>query len=131
MLNIRNVSQTHDYVFWVLNFLADNGVFGGFGNVKIWSDGCSKHFKTYPTHYFIGSLQERLSTILFSWHFLPPRDAHNRADAAAGNFSRTIQRAIRNTYLLNEIGHLAYISSNMKNWCVLIILCVNSQLLIS
>lgn len=53
---------------------------------------------------------------MISWHFLPPRDAHNRADAAAAHFSTQITKAIRVTCLLNEVGHLQFISQNMKNW---------------
>lgn len=111
------MTQTHDYLMYFLDLLLDIRVFDQHEYIKIWSDGCSKHFKTYPTHYYLGALQERSNSV-FSWHFLPPNDAHNRADAAAAHFSGTIRRAIKSSFLLNEIGHLAYISAHMKNWFV-------------
>lgn len=131
----RNVSQTHDYVMFFMNLLFDHGVFENFEFLKVWSDGCSKHFKTYPIHYYMATLQARVCLIFkylflvflylhphfqsglnISWQFLPPRDAHNRADGAAGHLSQQINRAIKNTFLLTEVGHISFISQNLRNW---------------
>lgn len=110
-----SVKQTHDYLMYFLNFLfLKHKILLGISNWEIWSDGCSKHFKTYPSHYYISTLQLQLA-VNISWDFLPPNDAHNRADAQAGSFSQIIQRAINNTFVLNEIGHLMEISKAMKN----------------
>jgi len=55
--------------------------------VKIWSDGCGKHFKTYPTHFYLAELQQEFS-IELKWSFLPANDAHNRADGAAAHLAQ-------------------------------------------
>lgn len=66
-----NVSQTFDYVQWVLEFLEEHEFFSDFERIKFWSDGCGKHFKTYASHYFMASYQERLG-IPVTWDFLAP-----------------------------------------------------------
>jgi hypothetical protein len=121
----RTVTQTHEYLMFFLSFLFSTGLFEQYSYVKIWSDGCSKHFKTYPTHYYIATLQEKVKIYLIPYYknllyliviyffilifcstkrkFLGtffPRDAHNRADAAAAHFSTQITKAIRATCLL-------------------------------
>jgi hypothetical protein len=46
--------QTSPYVQWAMNFLFQkHGLAAGFDEVHLFSDGCGKHFKTYPTHWFI------------------------------------------------------------------------------
>ena len=46
--------QTSPYVQWAMNFLFQkHGLGAGFDEVHLFSDGCGKHFKTYPTHWFI------------------------------------------------------------------------------
>ena len=120
MILRETITQTHDYLMYFLNILAEHGVFQQLDEIKIWSDGCSKHFKTYTTHYYMATLQEKCE-VTFSWHFLPPNDAHNRADAAAANFSGTIKSSIRSTFILRELGHLAFVSSEMKNWYLFLV----------
>src|SRR6187399_1994627 len=80
----QKVQQTTTYVQWTLNFLQQHQFFLGFEFVKFWSDGCGKHFKTYETQFYMGMLQENVEAQL-SWDVLPPGDAHNRCDAAAGH----------------------------------------------
>jgi hypothetical protein len=95
----NKVKQTFPYVHWALEFLfVQHGVFNGFSEVTIFSDGCGKHFKTYPTHFYLGVLQNELRTKLskpdfkICYHFLPPGDAHNRADGAAAQISRKCEK---------------------------------------
>lgn len=66
-----NISQTFDYVQWVLEFLEDHEFFANFDRIKFWSDGCGKHFKTYASHFFMAAYQERLN-ISLTWDFLAP-----------------------------------------------------------
>jgi hypothetical protein len=47
-----NVTQTFDYVQWVLEFLEEHEFFSEFERIRFWSDGCGKHFKTYASHFF-------------------------------------------------------------------------------
>jgi hypothetical protein len=110
-----SVKQTHDYLMYFLNFLLSNhNLLIDFANYSIWSDGCGKHFKTYTSQFYISQFQLQLETKI-TWDFLPPHDAHNRADAQAGSFAQIIKRAVSNTFILNEIEHLMAISSHMKN----------------
>jgi len=54
-----SIKQTHDFLMYFLDFLfLKHDLLKGISNVDHWSDGCGKHFKTYPTH----------------WNFLPPHD---------------------------------------------------------
>lgn len=69
--SLVNVTQTFDYVQWVLEYLAQHKFFEGFNRLKFWSDGCGKHFKTYNTHYFMASYQEQLKMPV-TWDFLAP-----------------------------------------------------------
>jgi hypothetical protein len=110
-----SVKQTHDFLMYFLNFLlCTHNLLCDIGNFKIWSDGCGKHFKTYTSQFYISILQLKLEKKI-TWDFLPPNDAHNRADAQAGTFSQIINRAISNSFILTEIEHLLAISQHMKN----------------
>ena len=71
MVEEVKVSQTFDYVQWVLEFLEEHKFFDGFERVRFWSDGCGKHFKTYSSHFFMASYQQRLA-IPLTWDFLAP-----------------------------------------------------------
>jgi hypothetical protein len=97
-----------NFLFCKHNLLVDITKF------SIWSDGCGKHFKTYTSQFYISTLQLELEKRI-TWDFLPPNDAHNRADAQAGSFSQIIKRAVNNTFILTEIEHLMAISKQMKN----------------
>jgi hypothetical protein len=45
--------QISPYVQWAMNFLFEtHGLADGFDEVHLFSDGCGKHFKTYPTHWY-------------------------------------------------------------------------------
>lgn len=44
---------------YFLKLLARHEILQKFKFIKIWSDGCGKHFKTYPIHYFMAQLQVR------------------------------------------------------------------------
>lgn len=68
---VVNVTQTFDYVQWALEFLEEHDFFRDFKRIKYWSDGCGKHFKTYASHYFMATFQERLGLSL-TWDFLAP-----------------------------------------------------------
>lgn len=68
--SFRNVTQTHDYVMFFLNLLFDHGVFDNFEALKIWSDGCGKHFKTYPIHYYMATLKKKVCIFLKFTSFL-------------------------------------------------------------
>jgi hypothetical protein len=49
---------------YFLRLLAKHQVLQKFKYIKIWSDGCGKHFKTYPIHYCIAELQvDRLTKL--------------------------------------------------------------------
>jgi len=109
-----NVKQTLDYVQWALEYLEDHGLFSELRNIKIWSDGCGKHFKTYNTHFFISHFQEKLGRKA-TWDFLAPNRAHNRCDAAAGHIKVALNKYIRNFYILSDVTHLAFACSKLVN----------------
>jgi hypothetical protein len=45
--------QTSPYVQWSMDFLfVKHNVGADFDEVHLFSDGCGKHFKTYPTHWY-------------------------------------------------------------------------------
>jgi hypothetical protein len=45
--------QTSPYVQWSMDFLfLKHSIGAGFDEVHLFSDGCGKHFKTYPTHWY-------------------------------------------------------------------------------
>lgn len=91
-VNNETVTQTHDFLMFVFDFLfLQHKLLSNFNNFRMWSDGCGKHFKTYPTHYYISTLQKQLRNSI-TWNFLPPNDAHNRADGQAGAFANIIRR---------------------------------------
>lgn len=53
--------QTSPYVQWALDFLFQrHELANGFDEVHLFSDGCGKHFKTYPTHWYLADLQQHL-----------------------------------------------------------------------
>jgi hypothetical protein len=110
----NKIKQTLDYVQWVLDFLALTGFFDKFNYVKIWSDGCGKHFKTYDTHFYIAHLQSRVTCVI-TWDFLAPNRAHNRCDAAAAHLKQAFKKYIQNNYILSLTSHLAFASGNLKN----------------
>jgi hypothetical protein len=64
------VTQTHDYVMYFMNLLAKHKVLQQFKYIKIWSDGCGKHFKTYPIHYYIAKLQVRRAILRIPYSIL-------------------------------------------------------------
>ena len=116
------VHQTAPYVRWALDFLYIEHkllAYNGLDELGTWSNGCGKHFKTYPTHYYMGDLKRRLKNIDdFSdlyWKFLPPHDAHNRCDAAAATWLLPQRKKIRNFCLLKSIGHLQFCIGDLKN----------------
>lgn len=120
------VKQTFPYVQWALDTLYESGLFYPYKKLSFWSDGCGKHFKTYPAHYHFGVLQGKKNggTILkignlpdccISWDFLAPREAHNRCDAAAAHFHSAVKLFIRNLFQLEEVEHLAYAARHLTN----------------
>lgn len=45
--------QISSYVQWAMDFLFGRHDLGqGFDEIHLFSDGCGKHFKTYPTHWY-------------------------------------------------------------------------------
>ncbi len=110
--------QTFDYVQWALDYLNKKGLFKGFKNLKLWSDGCGKHFKCYNAHFFMSTFQESLGVNL-TWDFLAPNRAHNKADSAAAYLKGAITRHVKNYYLLSQVTHLAFACSRLKNTFVI------------
>lgn len=113
--------QTTPYVRWACDFLFRiHRLDVGFKLLHLFSDGCGKHFKTYPTHWYMADLQfhlrSRFPSIVIEWDFLPPGDAHNRADAAAAHFKRPQKKLIQNFCLLSTPGHLAFACSELNNF---------------
>lgn len=106
--------QTFDYVQWVFEFLFRHKVFDPFEQIKLWSDGCGKHFKTYSAHFFMSYFQQTIKKII-TWDFLAPNRAHNRCDAAAAHIKGQIDQHIQNYYNLSEVSHLAFACSKLKN----------------
>lgn len=114
------ITQTLPYVRWCLEFLfLKHNLAASFTEIQLWSDGCGKHFKVYATQYFISTLQQHLCqsvspSFRIHWNFLPPRDAHNRADAAAAHWKRAHVRLLRNYCIVNSLGHLAFSCSRLS-----------------
>jgi hypothetical protein len=60
--------QVSPYVQWAMDFLFVKHELGnGFDDIHLFSDGCGKHFKTYPTHWcgliFFGSFSPYLTCL--------------------------------------------------------------------
>lgn len=55
--------------------------------------------------------------IAFSWDFLPPRDAHNRSDAAAAHWKASIDSLLADCCVVNSVEHIAFACerANLKN----------------
>ena len=71
----NQVKQTLPYVKYVFDLFLEHGLFDSHSKIKLWSDGCGKHFKAYGTQAFMCHFQERLQSRLSeSWvitkHFL-------------------------------------------------------------
>lgn len=128
--------QISPYVQWTMDFLFQtHQLANGFEEVHLFSDGCGKHFKTYPTHWYLADLQQHLrerekasrnnnnnnrralppKECRIHWDFLPPGDAHNRCDAAAANWKRPQKKLIRDFCVLTTVGHLAFACANLRN----------------
>ena len=132
--------QISPYVQWALNYLlVKHDLANCYDEVQVFSDGCGKHFKTYPTHWYvlrvsfltpryIADLQEHLrdnNTTATArnadpkpklvWDFLPPGDAHNRCDAAAANWKRPQKKLARDFCVLTTVGHLAFACAELRN----------------
>jgi len=46
--------QTSPYVQWTMDLLFQkHNLAAGFDEIHLFSDGCGKHFKTYPTHWYV------------------------------------------------------------------------------
>jgi hypothetical protein len=115
-----------------------------FEEIHLFSDGCGKHFKTYPTHWYLADLKQRLVKkktdyynnninnnnnnssnmevepfLRIHWDYLPPGDAHNRCDGAAAHWKRPQKKLIRDFAVLTTVGHLAFACASLKN-CYLI-----------
>ena len=90
--------------------------------MKIISDNCGKHFKTYLTHVFISDfqtewnkrvsnrlnkrIQEKKKTI--TYHSLGPGDAHNQCDASIAHVKRALKTNQTVCSIMDTINHLAY-----------------------
>ncbi len=131
--------QISPYVQWALNFLfVTHDLACCYDDVQLFSDGCGKHFKTYPTHWYIADLQQHLrannskssnnnsntqkkkanaasTSPTIVWDFLPPGDAHNRCDAAAAHWKRPQKKFVRDFCVLTSVGHLAFACAEMRN----------------
>jgi hypothetical protein len=111
----ERVAQTHDYAVFALHYLlVKHKLLKDYDTVEIWSDGCSKHFKCYATHFYVAILKS-LAALNLSWDFLPPNDAHNRADGAAAKLAVRIKQCVESTFLITEVGHIAAISGHLQN----------------
>jgi hypothetical protein len=109
------IKQTADYVAWAFNLLNEHHFFDTYSACHIWSDGGPKHFKTYPTHFFIAQLQSTNPGCHFTWDFLPPRDAHNAADPAAAHLNKAVNTLIQNYHLLDSEAHVAFAAAKVRN----------------
>jgi hypothetical protein len=111
---VTPAKQTFDFVQWALEFLYEKQLFSPFKNIKLWSDGCGKHFKCYNAQFYMSQFQEQLKVKL-TWDFLAPSRAHNKADSAAAYLKGAIKRHVDNFYLLSRVTHLAFACSRLKN----------------
>lgn len=108
------IGQIFQYVQYVFDFFLAENFFDGFSTVKLWSDGCGKHFKTYNTHYYFSHFQQKLGSAV-TYDFLAPNRAHNKCDAAAATIKKKLGTSAKNFDLLSDVTHIAFATSELKN----------------
>lgn len=108
------IGQIFQYVQYVFDFFLEENFFGGFSTLKLWSDGCGKHFKTYNTHYYFSHFQQKFGHKL-TYDCLAPNRAHNRCDAAAAMVKKKLNTSAKNFELLSDVTHIAFATSELKN----------------
>lgn len=95
---------TNDFWFLcsALKYLINNtnnyNILRGITRINLWSDGCSKHFKSRYVQAFIAALQASHPHLTITWDFTAPHHGHGKADAHGGHLSQLL----RNTLLQSE-----------------------------
>lgn len=108
------IGQIFQYVQYVFDFFLEENFFKDYSALKLWSDGCGKHFKTYNTHYYFSQFQQQFGNPV-TYDFLAPNRAHNRCDAAAASIKKKLTTSAKNFDLLSDVTHIAFSTSKLKN----------------
>lgn len=97
---------SNDYHFlraaWV--YLLDNNhnLLNGISSIGVWSDGCSKQYKSKYVHAFFAALQASHPHLKLTYDFTASHHGHGKADAHGGRLSELVRKTLLESEALRK-----------------------------